>query len=98
MHPADGFGECCGQWKHNRTEYKRWTGTAWVNVKVKGEASTWNTQGEPDDLHYITFEDDVDLHGGAFVRQRIEYRRLRIVGDHSSWLKKGGDWNEHFLE
>ena len=96
-HPADGFGECCGQWRHNKTKYMRWTGTKWTDVRIKNEGP-WQTQGEPDDLHYLEFGDDVDLHGGALVRTRIQYQRLRIVGEQSEWLKKGGKWNDHFLE
>ena len=98
VHPADGFGECCGQWRHHATKYQRWTGTKWKSVRTKGTDSTWHSTGEPDDLHYETFGDNVDLHGGALVRQRIQYQRLRIVGDHSAWLKVGGRWNDHFLE
>ena len=96
-HPADGFGECCGEWRHNRTEYKRWTGSAWTNVETKG-ASNWRATGSPGNLAYHTFGDDIDLHGGALVRQRLQYRRFRMVGNQSAWLTVGGDWNNHFLE
>ena len=99
VHPAEGWGECCGQWRHYETRYQRWTGSKWKSVKTKDADETWETRGRPDNLHYETFGDDVDLHGGALVRQRIQYRRLRLgPGDKSEWLTVGGDWNDHFLE
>ncbi len=74
-------------------------GSRVTSVSLHNNRLSGSIPPELDDLHYETFDDNVDLHGGALVRQRIQYRRLRIgPGNHSAWIMVGGGWNDHFLE
>ena len=58
--------------------------------------------GEPDlpDLAFHTLDQDVDLPGGACVKQRLKFKWYIMFGDPSDWDWTGhaGRWNEHYLE
>ncbi len=86
-------------WRHKETQYWKCTGSQWSSVKTIG-ASGWRTTGTPGNLAFHTLDQDVDLPGGACVKQRLKLRWYMMFGDPSDWDWTGyaGRWDEHYLE
>ena len=87
---------CCGEWRRDKTEYKRWTGSSWKTVKTLG-SSMYHVTGSPGNLSYYNLNNDVTLTGGAYVRQHLRYRNtvdFPVLGTYNF----PGGWNSHFLE
>ena len=92
--PDTSIEECCGQWRHEKTLYRRWNGSNWITVRNTGSAS-WQSSGTPG-LSYFNLNTDVTLEGGALVKQRLRYRKyLLLAGDWAEW---SGSYHSHFLE
>ena len=85
--------ECCGEWKRDRTDYLRWTGSKWKKVMTVG-ASGYHAG---DTLSYYNLNNDVTLEGGAHVRQHLRYRNTVTWPVLGTYEFPGG-WNKHFLE
>ena len=86
--------QCCGEWRRDATEYRRWTGTKWKLVKT---VSNGGYHVGDQSLSYYNLNNDVTLEGGAYVRQHLRYRNT------ITWPVMGtydfpGRWNKHFLE
>ena len=64
-HPDSGICWHLGTWRHQKTEYKRWTGSSWALVDVVGTGD-WLDTGTPG-LDDYTIQDDVTLWTGALV-------------------------------
>ena len=94
-HPADGAYQINGSWRHEKTEHKRWTGSQWTNQETIG-ASLWRYTGSPNNLDFHTLGQDVNLTGGALVKQRLRFQCYDLLGN--DWVAFSGRWNRHFLE
>ena len=88
--------ECCGEWRRDKTEYKRWTGSSWKTVTTVG-SGTYRVTGSPGNLSYYNLNNDVTLTGGAYVRQHLRYRNTVTFPVLGTYNFPGG-WNTHFLE
>ena len=58
--------------------------------------SLWRYTGSPGTLDYHTLGQDVNLTGGALVKQRLKFQWYDLLNN--EFKTRGGTWNRHFLE
>ena len=74
------------------------TGTKWKSVRTKGRTALGTARANPTTSTTRPSATTWTCTAGRWSDSAYNTKRLRIVGDHSAWLKVGGRWNDHFLE